>query len=496
MSKNTAKSNNKIQFIRQAIKKQFRSLAWVYILIALVIIGISIVSGIFIEGAELSYIPTAWPASVWFNLGFLVLLTLVFLIVLRSRSDTMRFAVEKAAGKELRILRSAYKKSQALQEMAYQLRATLNLDEVLESALNVCTLGLQDAGVPEKNIVAGIMLYEGDELKLVARRRMERGSLFNIDDSVGAISKSMKNAEPIIVNDIDKDPVLSQFGSFRRCRTAVVIPLRVRFQIYGVMVIGSEVRFKFDDDSMEMFLSVADQMVIALQNAQLAQDLENEKQKLIDAETEARRQLARDLHDGPTQTVSAIAMRLNFIRNLIDQDPLEATKEIARVEEMAKNTAKDIRGMLFTLRPLVLETQGLGPALETIMNRISEETDIVMRLTGGETGDLLNPQAQSILFHIIEEALGNARKHSKAKNLDVRLWNEDGLVVTRIKDDGVGFDVDDVMGDYSSRGSLGMVNMRERAETIDGSIQVNSTVGKGTAITVVVPLDKQGQFTR
>ncbi|MEM8858922.1 MAG: GAF domain-containing sensor histidine kinase [Chloroflexota bacterium] len=496
MSKTTRKSPNKIQFIRQAIKQQFRGLTWIYIFMALIVLPISVVVGLLISGSSLTYIPTEWPRLVWFSLGFLILLTLVFLLVLRGRSDTMRFAIEKAAGKELKVLRSSYKKNLALQEMAYRLRATLNLDEVLESALNVCTLGMQDAGVPEKNIVAGIMLYEGDELKLVARRRMERGALFNIDDSVGAINKSMNNAEPIILNDIDRDPVLSQFGSFRRCRTAVVIPLRVRFQIYGAMVIGSEVKFKFGEDSMELFLSVADQMVIALQNAQLAQDLVNEKQKLMEAETEARRQLARDLHDGPTQTVSAIAMRLNFIRNLIDQDSEEAKKEIDRVEEMAKNTAKDIRGMLFTLRPLVLETQGLGPALETIMNRISEETGIVMRLTGGETGDLLNPQAQSVLFHIIEEALGNARKHSNASNIDVRLWNEDGLVVTRIQDDGVGFAVDDVMGNYSSRGSLGMINMRERAETIDGSIQVNSAPGKGTAITVVVPLDRQGQFVR
>ena len=100
------------------------------------------------------------------------------------------------------------------------------------------------------------------------------------------------------------------------------------------------------------------------------------------------------------------------------------------------------------------------------------------------------------MFYIIEEALGNARKHSKASNINVRLWNEDGLVVTRIQDDGVGFAVDEVMGNYETRGSLGMINMRERAETIDGSIQVNSSPGRGTAITIVVPLDRQGQFVR
>ena len=444
----------------------------------------------------MTFNPLEWPDLVRFSGVFLLLLTISTFIIVRGRAERMRVGIETAVGRELRLLRSSYRKNLALKEMATRLRATLNLDEVFESGLNVCTVGLQEAGIPEKNIVGAIFLYEGDELKLAEKRGMNRTPYFEIDDKVGVIGKSMAQAEPLITGDVDRDPVLSQFPNFRRCRTLVCIPLRLRFQIFGVMLIGSEIRFRIDDDSMDLFLAVADQMVIALQNAQLNQDLDSEKQKLIEAETEARRQLARDLHDGPTQAVSAIAMRLNFVRNLVNHDPEEAIREIEKVEEIAKNTTKDIRGMLFTLRPLVLETEGLGPALETIMERISEETGIVTRLTGGETGDLLNQQAQGVLFYIIEEALGNARKHSQASSVDVRMWNEDGLVVTRVQDDGVGFEVDEVMGNYSSRGSLGMVNMRERAETIDGSIQVNSTPGKGTAITIVVPLDKQGQFVR
>ncbi len=490
------KSKEKIVLIRSAIKKQIRGLGWGVLISALLIIALSVVLGSFFEGIPLSYIPTDWPQLVWFSAGLLTLLAVIIFILVRSRAERMRLAVEKAVGKELRILRSSYRKNQAIQDMATRLRATLSLEEVFDSALNVCTVGLQEAGIPEKNIMGAILLYEGDELEIVARRGMGRASYTQIDDKSGLIGRSLAQAEPVVTSDVEKDPVLSNIPSFRRSRTMLAVPLRVRFQIFGVMLIGSEVKFKVDDESMELFLAVADQMVIALQNAQLQQDLEAEKQKLIDAETEARRQLARDLHDGPTQTVSAIAMRLNFVRNLIHHDPEEALKEIEKVEEIAKNTTKDIRGMLFTLRPLVLETQGLGAALETIMERLTEETGIAMRLTGGETGDLLNQKAQGVLFYIIEEALGNARKHSKASTVDVRMWNEDGLVVTRIQDNGVGFEVEDVMGNYSSRGSLGMVNMRERAETIDGSVQVNSTPGKGTAITIVVPLDKQGQFVR
>jgi signal transduction histidine kinase len=237
---------------------------------------------------------------------------------------------------------------------------------------------------------------------------------------------------------------------------------------------------------------VADQAVIALRNAQLYDNLEKEKERLIVAETEARNQLARDLHDGPTQSIAAIAMRINFVRSMLQNDPEQAQGELQRVEELAKETGKNIRGMLFTLRPLVLETQGLGAAIETIMERTRDENSPNMRMVGGEYGELLNPRAQGVLFYMIEEALGNARKHSRANLIEVRFWQEGGLFVCRIQDDGVGFDVEDVMGDYSSRGSLGMINLQERAENIDAALKVESVVGKGTAITVVVPLDKQG----
>ena len=191
-------------------------------------------------------------------------------------------------------------------------------------------------------------------------------------------------------------------------------------------------------------------------------------------------------------SVSAISMRINFVRSLITIDLEQAQKELYEIEDLAKKTAKEIRGMLFTLRPLVLETQGLGPAIETVMERIQEEGGGEMRLIGGEYADLLNQKAQGVLFYIIEEALNNARKYAHADLVEVRFWQEQNLFVARIQDTGVGFDVDQITGNYETRGSLGLVNMRERAEMIDGSLRLESSPGKGTVITVVVPLDKQG----
>jgi signal transduction histidine kinase len=259
------------------------------------------------------------------------------------------------------------------------------------------------------------------------------------------------------------------------------------------MVVTSNVTVKFTADHFDLFSSVADQAVIALQNAQLYQRLEAEKRRLIEADEEARKELARDLHDGPTQTIAAIAMRINFIRSLVKTNPEQVLIELGKVESLAKQTSREIRGMLFTLRPLVLETQGLEVAIGNVMDRIEEADGLKMRLVGGDMCDLLNENAQSVVFSIIEEALGNIRKHSDAKKVEVRFWQEDDLFVAHVQDDGVGVDLPDINRDYSSRGSLGMVNMRERAERIDGSLRIESSPGQGTTVILVVPLERHGR---
>ena len=336
-----------------------------------------------------------------------------------------------------------------------------------------------------------VFLYEADQLKPVATRRFMPGdSDKTIEGLQGIVGKAFNKAETTITHTPRQDPELSRFGALKNCPSVLCIPLRAGFQIFGAMVIGTATAVEFDKHQLELFDSVADLAVIALQNAQLYQNLDREKQRIITADEDARKELARDLHDGPTQTIAAIAMRLNFVRSLLKRDPEQAQIEIQKAEEMAKSTSKEIRGMLFTLRPLVLETQGLSKAIETVMQKLRETDGLNVRLIGGQYGDMLSEQAQSVVFPIIEEALGNARKYSKASLIEIRMWHEDSLFVARVKDDGVGFDVEEVNQGYSTRGSLGLLNMQERAERIDGSLRLESEAGKGTTVTLVVPLNR------
>jgi signal transduction histidine kinase len=308
----------------------------------------------------------------------------------------------------------------------------------------------------------------------------------------GVVGESLREGEPAVTDSPYQDPELKNFESFSDSLTVVSVPLRAGYQLFGVMLLGIDKAIRFEEKHFDLFTAVADQTVIALQNAQLYQRLEEEKQRLIEADSKARRELARDLHDGPVQKISVIAMHLNVLKPMAVNRPEKLPDELSKLEITAKNAAQELRQMLFTLRPLLLESKGLGPAIDSMLNQVSERDGIETYLVGGEAGEALNQQTQEVVFTIIEEALSNARKHARPSKFEVKMWQESDLFIARIADDGVGFDLMDVQLDYDTRGSLGLLNMQERAERIDGSLRIDSVPGLGTTITLVLPLLKNG----
>jgi signal transduction histidine kinase len=434
-----------------------------------------------------------WFAE-WFLATLIILLFGISIVFLLGRErQIMEREISQAVSHELRELRLANDRARSLQAMASTLSATLSFERVVEQSLDVCSLALEEMGIPRESLVGAVFLYDEGRLYPLARRRfLGADSQQVIAGKTGVVGAALNQAEPVITNNPPEDPELKVYEAFRDCLTAVCLPLRAGFQLFGAMVIGTDTAVQFDRSHIDLFKAVGDQAVIALQNAQLYQRLEAEKQRLIEADEEARKELARDLHDGPTQSIAVIAMRLSLIRSTIDQNPQQAKTELLKVEALAKKTSAEIRSMLFTLRPLVLETQGLGAAVDTLLRRYAETDGIEMRLIGAEYSALLSKHTQLVAFSIIEEALNNARKYAQATLIEVRFWSSDGLFVASVHDDGVGFDTYDIYRDYSTRGSLGMVNMRERAERIDGSISVESSPDAGTTVTLVVPLDTNG----
>lgn len=390
---------------------------------------------------------------------------------------------------ELRRLRAIRERTRAIYEMASTLSATLNYERVLEAMLDVSVLGLVELGPLAEQMVSMVLLFGESNLFVTASNglhRMDRSK--RIPGREGIIGEALNTAEPCVTTSPGQDPEIGQFVAFQYLRSAIAVPLRAGFESFGVVVYGSPVADTFTPDRTELLVAICNQAIIALQNAQLYQDLLAEKERIVEIEEDERKKLARNLHDGPTQSIAAIAMRLNYVRLLQERDPQKVSKELANIEDLARRTTKEIRQMLFTLRPIILETQGLTAALEQYIQKLEETDAIAYHLQTQPVEDCLDIDAQGGVFYIIDEAITNARKHAQPNNVWVRMGIRDGSLVVQVEDDGSGFDVAGVQDRYDERGSLGMINLHERTELLGGKIRIESAPGKGTRVTVIVPL--------
>ncbi|MEW6578283.1 MAG: ATP-binding protein [Chloroflexota bacterium] len=393
---------------------------------------------------------------------------------------------------EAQRLRAARERARAIYEMANALSATLDHRRVLEAAQGIGTLALHDELGPDVRLISAVLLFQGEDnlLRVITARGLTRADeAVAVPGRQGVLGLTLKSSGPVFAGEGNRDPELRYFVAFQDAKSVLAIPLRAGFDVYGVMVFGADQANAFSDEHVELMTAIGTQSTLALQNAVLYQNLLGEKERIVEVEEDARKKLSRDLHDGPTQSVAAIAMRVNYIRRLVQQQPQQALEELWRVEDLARRTTKEIRHMLFTLRPLVLESRGLLAALEQLAEKMRDTYDTTVLVEGApDVERLLDPNAQGVLFYIVEEAVNNARKHAESSAIWVRLFTQNGLVIVEIEDNGVGFDVQAVGAGYEQRGSLGMINMRERAELIEGTLHIDSAPGQGTRIRVLIPL--------
>jgi signal transduction histidine kinase len=434
-------------------------------------------------------------------LSFMVISITLFLATLVSgyAGGRVKQALTRARRQreetELRKLRAAQEHSRVIFELASTLSATLNYNRVLKAVLEVGEEGMRGLGGSNPTHVGMVLLFSHNDLRMVACRHLPpRDQNATFQAKTGALARALTEAEPVIVDNPADDPELGQLVAMHSCAQAIVVPLRAGFESFGVVVFGSPDENVYTRDHQDLLMAICNQAIVALQNAQLYQSLIDEKERIVDVEEDARKKLARDLHDGPTQSIAAIAMRLNYTRTLLakNKDIQKTAEELERVEELARRTTKEIRHMLFTLRPLILETQGLQAALEQYITKLAETDSTPIHLQAEPDIDhWLDQNMQGVIFYIIEEAIGNARKHSRAQNIWVRLQRKDGEFVVEVADDGQGFDVEEMQMGYDERGSLGMINMRERAELVGGKIKLASAVSKGTCVSLTVPLNRR-----
>ena len=212
---------------------------------------------------------------------------------------------------------------------------------------------------------------------------------------------------------------------------------------------------------------------------------------------EERRRIGRELHDETSQTLTATLVRLDLCdQALQDHDAPEAHAQVVNCKTLIAHTIEELKLIVYDLRPVMLDDFGLVPTLRWYIKSHLQGAgpDIVTDFDEAETR--LPSDIETALYRITQEALANAVRHSEATTIHVRLITKPGFVSLAIIDNGKGFDVES--GPHrDARGGVGLLSMKERVELSGGTVNIESAVGRGTRLYVVIPLtgDESGEET-
>jgi two-component system, NarL family, sensor histidine kinase UhpB len=217
-----------------------------------------------------------------------------------------------------------------------------------------------------------------------------------------------------------------------------------------------------------------------------AERLQMLSRRLLDAQELERRAVARELHDEIGQVLTAVKLSLQAIAHRLQ--PAAEVPELADSIEIVEHAIQLVRNRSMDLRPALLDDFGLVPAIRWYLERHAAHAKFVIELSADPLMARSPPAVETACFRVIQEAVTNAMRHSGAKTLHIEIRHEDSGLRCAILDDGVGFDVDGARQRALAGGSIGLAGMQERVEFLGGSLEIESWLGQGTRIGVLLPL--------
>ena len=203
---------------------------------------------------------------------------------------------------------------------------------------------------------------------------------------------------------------------------------------------------------------------------------------------EERMRIARDMHDGPAQSMSNLVLQAEILERLVGK-PDAIRNELQEFKNSVRNALDETRQLIFDLRPMTLDDLGLVPTLRKYVKEYSDKHGLSVRFNVVGEERRLPGSTEGTLFRIIQEALTNVQKHSRARGAEVTLNLGKDRVMATIRDDGQGFDVHTVEANLAKNRNLGLISMRERTELERGVLEIKSQPGKGTEIRIEFRLE-------
>ncbi len=281
--------------------------------------------------------------------------------------------------------------------------------------------------------------------------------------------------KPLIVPDIVADPRAVRVAGISAQTAYVGLPIRARRRVLGVLgVLKEKEQPQFKVDEITLLMSIADHVGVVVESARLRQLAEQA------AVLEERGRLARELHDSVTQSLYSLALFAEWGRRLFESGELESAKQrLIRIGETTQHALKEMRLLVYELRPAMLEQDGLGGALQRRLDAVEKRAGVEVSLLAEPLFNLPS-RVEEGLYRIAQEALNNALKHATASLVTVRVHADEQRIRLEVEDNGVGFTPHTV----SDKGGLGLVSMQERAEQLGGVLTMISSPGEGTTVKV------------
>ncbi len=385
----------------------------------------------------------------------------------------------------------------ALNDISQTVSQSLHLDETLNNALDKTleVLAVRHGGIylldPAEKYLT-LHVYRG-----ISNEQGAEASLIDVRE--GNVGRVLESREPLFIESLP--------GSLRavansstnivvreHLKSVVLMPLQARGKTLGVMFAATELDRVFAPEETELLITIGHQISTAIENALLYEELQHKEelrgevlQQGILAQEEERKRIARELHDQMTQVLTGASAMIEASIAALPWGTEEVQGRLKETRLSLTNMLVDVRNLIYELRPTMLDDLGLVAAARWHAEEYLDRAGIKAHVeTKGRKRNLPN-KTETALFRILQESTTNIVKHAKAKNARIKLEYHKKFFILSIEDDGKGFDLrKSIRTGYKKRG-MGLLNMRERVEILDGDFTIESQRGIGTKIIVSIP---------
>jgi signal transduction histidine kinase/putative methionine-R-sulfoxide reductase with GAF domain len=276
--------------------------------------------------------------------------------------------------------------------------------------------------------------------------------------------------------DLDANGLIAQESNAYSLKAFIGAPIRAKSQVLGLLSLFDRSILDYTIEDITLFMTIADQIGGLVERARLVRQAESA------AVVQERQRLARELHDSVTQLLYSQVLFAGAGLKVLRHGDLANTEDyLSRIDQAAQQALKEMRLLVYQLRPTDYLEEGLEGALARRLDSVEKRTGINARLV--VEGDLsLDESVEMALYRIAEEALNNTLKHAQASAVTITLRALEGRVILEVADNGIGFDPQRGL----QAGGMGLENMHERAAALGGRLQIDSQPGQGAKITVEI----------